>query len=90
MDGKPGVGPSWQCVYGREVALDDGSVVTVDVAYILESIYDPNSKLVEGFAAAMPQNYEQLFSEKEAEILSSQGVEIDIVEDLIAFMKTLE
>ena len=38
----------------------------------------------------MPQNYEQLFTEKQAELLATQGVEIDIVADLIAFMKTLE
>ncbi len=90
IDGTPGVGPTWQGVYGRQEMLDDGTSVTVDDAYIRTSIYDPNSQLVEGFAAAMPQNYEELFAEREAEILSSQGVEIDIVEDLIAFMKTLE
>ena len=90
LDGTPGVGPTWQGIYGRQELLDDGTSVTVDDAYILESIYDPNAKLVDGFAAAMPQNYEQLFAEKEAEILASQGVEINIVEDLIAFMRTLE
>lgn len=90
LDGSPGVGPTWQGVYGREEPLDDGTVVIVDDAYIRESIYEPNAKIVEGFAAAMPQNYEELFAEREAEILASQGVEIDIVEDLIAFMKTLE
>lgn len=90
LDGTPGVGPTWQGVYGREEALDDGTVVVVDDAYIRESIYDPNVKIVAGFAAAMPQNYEELFTAREAEILAAQGVEIDIVEDLIAFMKTLE
>ncbi len=90
VDGTPGVGPTWQGIYGREEVLDDGTVVIVDDAYIRESIHDPNLKMVEGFAAAMPQNYEELFTEKEAEILATQGVEIDIIEDLIAFMKTLE
>jgi cytochrome c oxidase subunit 2 len=90
LDGATGVGPTWQGIYGREETLDDGTTVIVDDAYIRESIYDPNAKLVQGFAAAMPQNYEELFTAKEAEILASQGVEIDIIEDLIAFMKTLE
>ena len=90
LDGTPGVGPTWLGIWGREEPLDDGTVVIVDEAYVLESIYDPNAKLVEGYAAAMPQNYEQLFAVREAEILASQGVEIDIVADLIAFMKTLE
>lgn len=90
LDGTPGVGPTWQGIYGREERLTDGTVAIVDDAYIRESIYDPNAKIVEGFAPAMPQNYEQLFAERQAEILATQGVEIDIVDDLIAFMKTLE
>lgn len=90
VDGTPGVGPTWLGIYGRQEMLDDGTSVTVDDAYIRESIYDPNAKLVAGYAAAMPQNYEQLFAEREAEILASQGIEIDIVADLIAFMQTLE
>jgi cytochrome c oxidase subunit 2 len=89
-DGTPGVGPTWLGIYGRQEMLDDGTSVTVDDAYIRESIYDPNKKLVAGYAAAMPQNYEQLFTERQAEIFASQGLELDIVDDLIAFMKTLE
>jgi cytochrome c oxidase subunit 2 len=89
-DGSAGVGPTWLGIYGRQETLDDGSTVNVDDPYIRESIYDPQAKLVQGFAAAMPTNYEELFTAKEAEILTSQGVEIDIVADLIAFMKTLE
>jgi cytochrome c oxidase subunit 2 len=90
LDGTPGVGPTWQGVYGREEMLEDGTVVVVDDAYIHESIFQPNLKIVQGFAPAMPQNYEQLFAEKQAEILANEGVEIDIVSDLIAFMKTLK
>ncbi|MFN2141344.1 MAG: cytochrome c oxidase subunit II [Candidatus Promineifilaceae bacterium] len=90
LDGTRIVGPTWQGVYGREEVLEDGTTVVVDDAYIRESIYQPNLKIVQGYAPAMPQNYEELFTAKQAEILASQGVEIDIVADLIAFMKTLE
>ena len=45
LDGTPGVGPTWQGVYGREERLTDGTTVIVDDAYIRESIYDPNAKL---------------------------------------------
>jgi len=38
----------------------------------------------------MPQTYEDLFAERQAEILANEGVEIDIIADLIAFMQTLE
>jgi cytochrome c oxidase subunit 2 len=90
LDGSAGAGPTWQGIYGREETLTDGSVVVVDDAYITSSILDPHSQIVEGFTEAMPINYGERFAEKEAEILASQGVEIDVIEDLIAFMKTIE
>ncbi|MFN2135771.1 MAG: cytochrome c oxidase subunit II [Candidatus Promineifilaceae bacterium] len=90
LDGTKIVGPTWQGIYGREEQLSDGTVVTVDDAYIRESIYDPAAKVVEGYTVSMPLNYEELFTARQAEILASQGVEIDIVADIIAFMKTLE
>ena len=53
LDGTSAVGPSWLDMWGREVELNDGSTVTVDEAYVRESISDPNAKLVEGFAPTM-------------------------------------
>jgi cytochrome c oxidase subunit 2 len=91
VNGNPGAGPTWLGVYGSEEALDDGSSVTVDDAYLRKSILDPNAQVVSGFAAnVMPQIYEQSFADKQAEILAAEGVEVDIIEDLIAFMKTLD
>lgn len=91
LDGSPGAGPTWLGIYGRQEALVDGTNVTVDDGYIYESITDPNAKIVEGFVAnVMPQIYVDSFAEKEAEILANEGVEIDIIADLIAFMQTLE
>ncbi|MEZ4516511.1 MAG: cytochrome c oxidase subunit II [Chloroflexota bacterium] len=90
-DGSAGVGPTWQGLYLHEVELSDGSTVTVDDEYIHNSIMDPNSQIVAGFTEnLMPQDYSDQFAAKEAEILASEGVEIDIVADLIAFIKTLE
>ena len=53
LDGTSAVGPTWLDMWGRDVELNDGSTVTVDEAYIRESISDPNAKLVEGFAPTM-------------------------------------
>ena len=90
--GEPGLaGPTWQGIYGREELLTDGSVVTVDDAYIRDSIINPNRQIVDGFAEGiMPENFTERFDEKQAEILINEGIEIDIIDDLISFMQTLE
>jgi len=54
LDGSRGVGPTWQGVWGTEEALADGSTVTVDAAYIRESILQPQAKVTEGFQPIMP------------------------------------
>jgi cytochrome c oxidase subunit 2 len=91
IDGTPRAGPTWSGIYGREELLDDGSSVTVLEDYISESILLPNDNIVDGFQPnLMPQTYEDLFAERQAEILASEGVEIDIIADLIAFIQTLE
>lgn len=90
IDGAAGVGPTWQGVYLRQEALDDGATITVDDAYILNSIFNPGDQIVSGFVNAMPANYEERFTGQEADILAKEGVEIDVIDDLIAFMKTLE
>ena len=52
------VGPGLKGLFGRETKLADGTTITVDDAYITESLLDPNAKVVEGFPPAMvPQTY---------------------------------
>lgn len=91
LDGAPGVGPTWQGLYGRQEALTDGSTVTVDDAYIISSILDPNSQITAGYQPnLMPQNYGDQIAARKQEIQAAEGVDIDITADLIAFIKTLE
>ena len=73
-DGSKLVGPSLQGLFGRTEKLDDGSEVVVDDAYIVESILQPNAKIVEGFTPTM--------------ILPRQPTE-DEVALLLAYLKTL-
>ena len=89
IDGTVGAGPSWLGVYGTEESLVDGSTVTVDDEYIRNSILNPSEQLVDGFADAMPQNFEERISEREAEIAERQGLEIDIIADFIAYIASL-
>ncbi len=49
-----GRGPTLQGVFGSEVALSNGTIVTADDNYIRESILKPQVKLVAGFQPQMP------------------------------------
>ena len=86
-----GAGPTWQGIYGREELLTDGTTIIVDHAYIYKSILEPNSQIVSGFnEGIMPQDYGTRIDKKQAEILANEGIEIDVIDDLISFMQTLE
>lgn len=78
IDGSPGVGPTWLGVYGSQEPLTDGTSVTVDDAYLYESIVDPNLKIVQGYLPnIMPQNFVDVLSDVQ-------------INDLIAFIRTLQ
>lgn len=53
-DGTPGVGPTFQGIFGSEGTMTDGSTVTKDENYLRESIVVPAAKIVEGFQPIMP------------------------------------
>lgn len=91
LDGTVMAGPTWLGVYGRQEQLTDGTTITVDDEYIRNSILNPNEQIVAGFQPnLMPQNFGEVFVEIEADILATEGVEIDMIADLIAYMQTLE
>jgi len=43
------VGPTFKGLYGSRVILSTGQTVTADDAYLLQSIEDPDAKIVKGF-----------------------------------------
>lgn len=49
------IAPTLHGLAGTEVALEDGSTVVADSAYIRRSITDPSAQIVEGYRAAMPR-----------------------------------
>ena len=84
LDGTVLVGPTWEDLYLSERPLASGETVTADDDYLQTSMLEPNAHIVEGYApGVMPQNYEERFEETEAQY----GGEIDIVADLIAFIR---
>lgn len=74
LDGTKGIGPTWKGLFGSQVKLSDGSVVTADDAFLTESIKAPNAKIVAGFTPGMPDF--QLSDKK--------------IADLVAFIKTVK
>ncbi len=69
------VGPSWKGIYGKSESTDHGAV-TVDDAYIKESILAPNAKIVSGFQGVMPTFSGQV-----------SDAELD---ELVAYIKSLK
>ena len=70
IDGSELVGPTWLNVYGSQETLEDGTTVTVDDAYLYESITEPMLRIVEGYPPAMsPALSENLTDEQIADII---------------------
>ena len=76
LDGSQLVGPTFLGSFGRNVVLDDGTTVVADENYMYQSIVDPNSQIVQGFAPAMPQNFSEQLTDEQ-------------ISDVIAFIKSL-
>jgi len=55
VNGQGGVGPPFAGLFGSTVAFDDGSTAVADEAYIIESITDPNAKIVAEYSLPMPE-----------------------------------
>lgn len=67
LDGTPGVGPTWQGIYGSEGKLTDGSSVVKDDAYLTQSIRNPAAQIVEGFNNIMPANIAEKMTDQQVE-----------------------
>ncbi len=67
-DGSKLVGPSFLGLLNSERLVSEGGekfTVTADRDYIEESIYDPNSQIVEGYQRGMMQSYEGIISQED-------------------------
>jgi cytochrome c oxidase subunit II len=68
FDGTKVVGPTFKGIYGGKVTVlvnDKEQQVTVDDNYIVESIYEPNAKIVKGYQKGLMQPYKDLISKEE-------------------------
>jgi cytochrome c oxidase subunit 2 len=76
-DGSQVIGPTFKGLYGRSEIMADGTQITADENYIVESILYPNRKIVKGYPANQMPSFEGQLSEQD-------------ISDLITFIKTLE
>jgi len=74
INGAAGIGPTWFGLFGSQVKLRDGTVVTADEAYLTESIKAPQAKIVAGF---------------ENQLMPTYGFPDQDIADLVAYIKTL-
>ena len=70
LDGTRLVGPSFKDVYGNTFETREGTSVTVDAAYVKESILTPNVSVIAGYEPVMTP-YEGLVTDKEIEAITA-------------------
>ena len=76
LDANQGRGPVLKGIYGKQALLASGQTVTVDDAYLRESILNPQAKIVAGFQPLMP-TFQGLVTEEQ-------------LLQLIAYVKSLD
>jgi mono/diheme cytochrome c family protein len=76
-DKKRLVGPAWGGLYGTKATLADGTTVLVDEAYLIESIVQPDAKIVQGFPAHVMPAYDKLLDH-------------DQVNAIVAYIRSLQ
>ncbi|MEK6405643.1 MAG: cytochrome c oxidase subunit II [Acidobacteriota bacterium] len=65
-----GRGPVLEGLFGKQVQLQDGAKVTVDEAYIRESILNPRAKVAAGFQTIMPTFQGQVSEEQLLQLIA--------------------
>ena len=63
-------GPALEGVYGSQVKLADGRMVTADDNYLRESILNPTAKVVAGWEPVMPTFQGQVSEEQLSQLLA--------------------
>lgn len=69
LDGSALQGPTWKGMYEAQVELSDGTTVTVDDDFIIESILDPQATIISGYETVVMPAY-QFTEEQLADILA--------------------
>lgn len=77
LQGERKIGPSLLGIFGESVEFSDGTQLTIDEEYIVESILKPDVRQVAGFEEAAMPSYEGLVSAEEARILADYIISLE-------------
>jgi len=69
VDGTVHIGPTWAGLYDALVPLEGGGEVVADVAYLTESIMDPQARIHRGYLPVMPSYQGKLDAPETAAIV---------------------
>ena len=64
IDGQAATGPALNLIWGTNETLEGGAQVKVDDNYVLESIWEPNKRIVSGYAPKM-NSFKGILSQKQ-------------------------
>jgi cytochrome c2 len=78
LDGSAGIGPTWKGLAGSTVALSNGSTVSADSAYLLQSIRNPDAQIVKGYRAGVM-----------SAVIRPGSVSVQDANDLVAYIQQL-
>ena len=78
-DGSKSTGPSFKGLYGRQTKLTNGQTVPANMAYLIESIRDPDKQIVAGYQPGIMSS-----------AIKPGAVSVADAKALIAFIKTLK
>jgi cytochrome c oxidase subunit 2 len=79
-DGSVLTGPSFKGIFGHQVTVSTGGserTITVDEAYLIRSIIEPNADIVKGFSKGLMLSYKDMLTNED-------------IETIIAYIKSLE
>lgn len=79
LDGSRLVGPSFKGLFGREEHMSDGSVIKVDENYILESINNPNAKVVATYTPNLMPSFQGQLNDAELNALVTYLKDVESV-----------
>lgn len=79
IDGTKSAGPTFKGLAGSQVSLADGSTVTADDAYLLESILDPDKQIVQGYSPGIMSS-----------VIKPGQVSKADAQNLVAFIKSVK
>ncbi len=70
-DGSKKIGPTWARLSGSQVTMTDGTTMTADQEYLIESIVNPNLHVVEGYSPNVMPPFADVLDQTQVESIAA-------------------